>query len=315
MPKLIRVACASLIALVVMGITLTSTQASLLVYEGFSGYGTQSLSGLAVSANAVGLSGNYVTATANGISISSTGLTFGGGATTYAVSGGASTWALNGAGGVGVTLAMSTSSYVGTLYGSYLVNLGANPTTDAARAEVRFNASTTGVTGTSFYNSMAASTTLGQSAVKYNTAIITTPIAMVADTTYMVISKWTNVGGTGTGVGTMWVLSSAQYDTLMTAGHLTDSYLSTAVVGTDVTEMVTSVSDTANPTTLANGEAMQLIFGSGSALTTRTIDEIKFGSSLLDVAAVPEPNSMALLLGSSAVLILVAYRRRSQIAW
>ncbi len=315
MSKLARIVCRTAVVLAVMAITQTSTQASLLVYEGFSGYGTQSLSGLAVSANTVGLSGNYATATANGISISSAGLTFGSGATTYAVSGGASTWALNGAGGVGVTLAMSTTSYVGTLYGSYLVNLGANPTTDAARAEVRFNASTTGVTGTSFYNAMAASTTLGQSAVKYNTAIITTPTTMLADTTYMVISKWTNVGGTGTGVGTMWVLSSAQYDALMTAGHLTDSYLASAVVGTDVTEMVTSASDMASPTTLVNGEALQLIFGSGSALTTRTIDEIKFGSNLGDVTAVPEPSSMGLVLGASVVLLVVTRCRRSQIAW
>lgn len=315
MSKLIKVVCQTVIALAVAAVTQTSTQASLLVYEGFSGYGTQSLSGLAVSANTVGLSGSYATATANGISISATGLTFGSGATTYAVSGGASTWALNGAGGVGVTLAMSTTSYVGTLYGSYLVNLGANPTTDGARAEVRFNASTTGVTGTSFYNAMAASTTLGQSAVKYNTAIITTPTTMLADTTYMIISKWTNVGGTGTGVGTMWVLSSSQYDTLAAAGHLTDSYLTSAVVGTDVTEMVTSVSDMANTTTLVNGEAMQLIFGSGSALTTRTMDEIKFGSSLSDVTAVPEPSSLALLLGASMVLLVLMRRRQSQISW
>lgn len=307
MPKSLVMLCRSALTLAVIVGCLNSAQASLLIYEGFSGYSATTLSGQAVSGSTVGLSGSYATAAASGLTVTSSGLTFGSGATTYAVSGGAASWSVNGAGGAGATLSLS-SAYSGTLYGSYLINLGANPTSDGARAEVRMNASTGGATGTSFYNAQAAAITTGNSAVKYNAAIIETPSLLAANTTYMVISRWSNVGGTsGTGTGTVWFLSSAQYDALASAGNLTDAYLDSAVVGADIVQKVTSTTDVYG-VSLTSGQALQMIFQSASLNTVRMVDEIKFGSSLYDVSAVPEPTTMAMLMG--ATMLLVSARKR-----
>lgn len=304
----------SILAMTVVAVSVSHARANLLVYEGYSGYTAGNLTGQAVNANAVGLTGNYTAVAGANTTWVSTGLTFGSGASTYAVQGGAATWAANGAGGVAAAISLSPSPYVGTLYGSYLINLGSAPQGDSVRAEVRVNATAGGATGSAFFDAAVVDVNGPTfSSIRYSTATPTTSNVLAANTTYMVISRFMNVGSTTPGVyglSTMWVLSSAQYDALVAAGHLTDSFLNTAVVGTDVTEMVSASGDLASTANFSNGQYLQTLLASGSGLTTRTLDELKFGTSLLDVAAVPEPTITALLLGSVMVLV-AAMRRRS----
>jgi len=288
----------SAFALATSALIPTSAQANVLIYEGFSGYTVANLKGQTVTAT--GLTGTWTEAWEGPtpITYNSTGLTFGSGASTYAVTGGAANITAN-AYSPGYTAQMNTGTITGTIFGSYLVNWGGPPNGPFGGAGVY----------TRFYDGsnstlIASPQINGNMTIKYSGATTTTAtfLSNQPNTTYMAISKWTNIGNvdsTGTGDGVLWVLSAANYANVIAAG------LSEASLDLYNTQKLTASGSTF---TLGNANSFQFDISAGTSGYTRTIDEIKYGTTLTDVAAVPEPATWAMLaFGLTAVTVL---RRR-----
>lgn len=285
---------------------MADANASLLIYEGFNGYTTGTLAGQTVNGNAVGLSGTYVqSGTGQYTAVTSSGLTFGSGATTYATSGG-SLW--NPSGDLStLSIGLNIGTVSGTLYGSYLFKLGATyGPNGGTRMEVRFNTASNSGTAASYLNTAVVNNS-AKAALKYDASSAASTSAALSSTlsagvTYMAITKWTGVS-TGSGTGTLWILSSAQYDA--SGGLLTESFLnSNALVSLTTSGSGSSV--------LNNSDYLQFLPG-GSTVDDRAMDEIKFGTTLLDVTSVPEPQAMVLAVSGLCAMMLAFKRRRSSV--
>lgn len=301
MSKWIKRMCTSVLVLAVMVSISGSACASLLIYEGFNGYTSGALTGQAVNGNTIGLTGTYVEAVYSGITATTSGLTFGSGATTYAVSGGSIVNPTTNYAAVGIGL--NTGTISGTLYGSYLFQLGtAYGPSGGTRIETRFSTVSNSAT-TQAYLDSAVLNNGGKMSLKYDassTAVTSADITATLNggVTYMAISKWTGVS-TGSGTGALWILTSAQYDA--SGGILTESYLNSNA-------LLSMTASGSGSSVLNNSDFMQFLIG-GNA-DNRALDEIKYGTTLLDVTAVPEPSSMAMLLGAGAFLFVSVCRRR-----
>ena len=101
-------------------------------------------------------------------------------------------------------------------------------------------------------------------------------------TVYLVVAKWTNVGGTGGGTGTVWAFTEPQYGGWQAGGGAETSmtaYASFALTHTKTTQAVFT-------------NFVQFYAREGSMLATTgtlsaTYDEVRFGTSLRDVIAKP----------------------------
>lgn len=298
--------------------SIASSQASLLLYEGFN-YGVADGTTInGVGSTASGTQENWAVnnTIAGGGSASSvfktSGLSFGSNFTTTS---GAllMTTSYNGgqnnASAATVKLNVSTT---GTLWGSYLVNftsigLASN---GSFLAGIGSSATPADASAVNFKSAMIsnAAPTDRKLANGYDPAsTASTNFQFLTGTTYLFISKYTNVGtalsaGT-TGVGTTWALTLAQYETWLAGG---------ATEGTLNANSSIRVSDAA----VTSGT---FSFDQGGYLTLRadapdnngsqlvaTVDELRFGTALGDVYVVPEPSVALLGLGSG----LLAFRRR-----
>jgi hypothetical protein len=139
---------------------------------------------------------------------------------------------------------------------------------------------------------------------------------LLIDTTYMMIGRYTNVGtalsDTTTGVATMFALTADQWDSFV-AGGGDDAYLDNAIVGTGVGTISATATATVTSGTFsfANGDFVQtVVAASGSGTETFLFDNMLYGTTLADVAPIPEPSSYALLMGLSVGALLVTRRRR-----
>ncbi len=285
--------------------SMADATASLLVYEGFNGYTTGTLAGQTVNSNAIGLSGTYVqSGTGQYTAVTSSGLVFGSGATTYATSGG-SLW--NPSGDLStLSIGLNTGTVSETLYGSYLFKLGSTyGPNGGTRMEVRFNTASNSGTAASYLNAAVVNSSAKMS-LKYDASSAMSTSAALSSTlsagvTYMAITKWTGVSS-GSGTGTLWILTSAQYDA--SGGVITESFLnSNALISLTTSGSGSSV--------LNDSDYLQFLPG-GATVDDRALDEIKYGTTLLDVTSVPEPHAMALAVsGFCAMLIALKFRRLS----
>ncbi|MDR1284242.1 MAG: hypothetical protein LBK99_26000 [Opitutaceae bacterium] len=296
----------------------SSVQAGLLVYEGFDGYtpGT-GLEGSTPNENTVGLDTTRVyvdgaaterytdTVLADGLTFGSLGTS--GGALGFSNTGETS----NGVNVLGAYLSSDVSGYTGTLWNSYLVNLTIQGTGATAGMGIRIGASPS--ESTSRFNSWGDSRNGSNNtrvAVTYGSGTTGKDgtAGLELNTTYIIISRFTNagldLGVSVSGTATLWALTETQFADFLAAGGN-----ETALANVSVTAMVTENPVTSGKQTFTG--AISFV----SANDAGTIDELRWGSSLesvTPVVPVPEPATVALVLGMGAGLLGMACRLRHQ---
>ncbi|PTX96990.1 hypothetical protein DB345_07380 [Spartobacteria bacterium LR76] len=288
------------------------SQATLLVYEGFNYTTGSTLNTITPNASTVGL--NKTTAYAGNGAANYTvqsGLTFGSLTTTGgSITSSASVTAVGAA-------KLSLNTYVGTLWSSYLVSFSSISNTAVGSGALTRVANDTSNNGERF-NSYADSripsgsptTNLG---IAYNAAsnITVGTTSLSLDTTYILISKYTNVGlaiNAGTGTGTLYALSLSQFNSFISAGG-TESWLNSASIGTGVSDVTGRVSSTNNASStylFQSGAYAQFVNVNDGV----TFDELRYGSTLTDVVPVPEPGTLGLAaLGAGTAFL---FRRKNR---
>jgi hypothetical protein len=209
---------------------------------------------------------------------------------------------------------MSLSSYVGTLWSSYLVNFSSMSTAATGNGALTRVANDIANSGERFNSYADARISSGSSTtnlgISYNVAnnITVGSTSLSLNTTYIIISKYTDVGSlisAGTGTGTLYALSLSQFGSFISAGG-TEAYLNAATIGTGASNVTGRVSNT-NSTTgtylFQSGAYAEFVNVSDGA----TFDELRYGSTLTDVVPVPEPGTLALV--ATGVLGLFVSRR------
>lgn len=289
------------------------SQAALLVYEGFNYTTGSTLNTITPNASTVGL--NKTTAYAgNGVAnyTVQSGLAFG----PLTTSGGS----ISATGPTAVGAAkLSLNSYVGTLWSSYLVNFSSFSSVDRGDGALSRVSNDTSNNGERF-NSYADSRTPSGSptsnlGISYNAAsnITVGSTGLELNTTYILISRFTNVGSSipaGTGTGTLYALTLSQFNSFLSAGG-TESYLDSATIGTGASNVTGRVSNTNNnntPTTywFQSTNYAQFVNVNDSV----TFDELRYGSTLTDVVPVPEPQTLGLAALGIAVAFLSLRKNR-----
>ncbi|OJU98316.1 MAG: hypothetical protein BGO12_02680 [Verrucomicrobia bacterium 61-8] len=285
----------------------TSSQAALLVYEGFNYSAGLALNTITPNASTAGLDKTVAYAGNGAVNyVTGSGLTFGALTTSGgSISSAASVTAVGAA-------KLSLNTYVGTLWSSYLVSFSSISNTavgNGALTRVANDISNNGERFNSYADSRipsgSPSTNIG---IAYNAAsnITVGTTALSLDTTYILISKYTNVGSAvnaGTGTGTLYALSLSQFNSFLSAGGA-ESWLNSASIGTGASNVTGRVSSTnnANSTYLfqSGGYAQFVNVNDGV-----TFDELRYGSTLADVTPVPEPGTLGLAaLGVGTAFLL-----------
>ncbi len=204
---------------VLLAASFVPSQAALLVYEGFNYTTGSALNTITPNASTTGLD---KTTAYGGSGVANytvqSGLTFGSLTTT-----GGSISSAAGVTAVGA-VKLSLTSYVGTLWSSYLVNFSSVSNAavgNGALTRVSNDASNNGERFNSYADSRIPSgsptTNLG---IAYNAAsnITVGTTSLSLNTTYILISKYTNVGSainSGTGTGTLYALSLSQFNSFI----------------------------------------------------------------------------------------------------
>lgn len=294
--------------LVIAGLGLPSlSNASLLIYEGFDYAAGSTLSTIKPNASTVGFDQStlYAGTGAGNYTVQAASLSFGALQTT--------------GGAVSITTAttsvasgrLSLASYTGTLWSSYLVSLTAQGSGagDGALMRISSNTANTGERFNSFADSRSGSTNV---AIGYDATSSPTGNSLTLSTTYIIISKFTNVGtglsGGTPGQASTWALTEAQFGKFLLGGA-TESYLNTvSITGmeTGVSARGTDANVTASTYSLATGSFAALV----SVNDTGTFDELRFGTSLADVTPIPEPAATGLVAALGMAAGAVFFRRR-----
>lgn len=315
-----------LLAAVIAGFSSTpAAQATLLAYEGFTGYTAgQQLAGKTVGSSAYGVSGTVGgIGQSNDYYASSNGLTFG----SMPVSAGSGMYTDNAGVAAGLTYNYSGPSVTGTVYTSFLLNIASGITT-ASSSGLRINTSQNASGSTAFFQSYGdtSSSTVPGNAYGLNASQVnssapaTTAGSLSLNTTYLVVGIFTNTGTSlsagSPGLGTTYVMTLDQYNYFNSHGGITTSALAAATVGATGNNTVFSAvssSVTSGTYTLQTGGGIQFAIGNAQVSQTVYFDEMRVGTSLSDVVPVPEPSSVAMVLGGISFFVLrrISARRRA----
>lgn len=269
-----------------------SSMGSLLVYEGFNGY-SGNLSTATPNANTIGLNQStaYGGSGVANFTINGSSLAFG---SQFVTSGGSVT-TTSGTAVAAAALSLSVTPYVGTLYNSYLVNLTSRGalTGDGSLGRIASNNSNSNERFLSLADSRNNTTNVGAG---YDGTVAGSSVTLGLGTTYLMIARYNSVGSslaTNGGNGTVYALTLSQYESFVAAGR-TDSYLDSAGIGGTATEITARISDTSTTSgtySFATGSFAQFV----SVGNVTIFDEMRYGTTLLDVTPIPEPSSTALL--------------------
>jgi hypothetical protein len=285
-----------------LGVTLIGlagalpTQGALLVQEGFDSYEEGALDGQSVR-KAIGLTGSYY-ASESAIEYQSTGLTFG----PLAVSGGSIRSASATPAFAGVNL---DAEGQGTIYSAYLVNFDGKERSDASAVRLGINDNPGGSLETRYFNSNADGSDSGVPMTGYDTAPSAGDYYANFDEagTFLVLARFTNVGSElspeSPGVATMWILTEEQFAYFTANNLLTDAELDAAARGAGADNVRWRIENTVTTGFHSFTGALQLSLTSSGSSSTYTMDEIRFGTSLADVAPVAKPTTAAVPLRTS----------------
>lgn len=268
-----------------------------------------------VTTTGTGLTGNWAVAN-GGASASSayvaTGLTFG---DSFTTSGGALrlTAASNQTAFVGAALATPTTPVTGNLWSSYLVSFTTLVASANGSSTQRLNTAgaTSTAAGDTKFLSLADGPNTAQPAVDYagNTGLTSSNFTLTVNTTYLIVSKFTNVGtlvnSGNPGVASQWVFTQTQYENWLAGGAVE------AQLGSFASSSITQ-SHTVSGTNTFAGYAQFGNWAQGAGNTqTVVFDELRYGTTLADVmATIPEPAAFALLLGFGSLGCAALHRRR-----
>jgi hypothetical protein len=283
---------------------LLPAQGELLVYESFN-YGLSDDASIHnTTITATGLTGNY-SVNNSGSSVSNyrtSGLSFG--SNFFSASGGSlNQRAISG----GVTFSgatVNTSAVSGDLWGSYLFNYDESTGQDNTTGQVRLNTGATVGSTSDWFNVASDISGISQRPqISYDGSTTSSQsFSYTPNTTYLLVSKFTNVGATlfagNPGEASLWILSQTNYEDWTAAGGL-EADLSTYANGSAATSVTSG--------TYTFSDSLQYAFynGYGSARSSLFIDEIRYGTSLGDIVAIPEPSTFMMLTGGMFLLALV----------
>jgi hypothetical protein len=285
----------------------SAAQAGLLVYEPFQYDTHKTLTGLTPNSNTIGLDRSVGYAFSQGDERLAGGLTFG----SLAVAGGAElvtgykdrynpTYLAAELG--------STANCSGTLYGSYLFKISSSG--DGNLAALTVNDTNASDNNARFSAEADAKTAGNKPGVRYANSEVPSTVALAAAETYLVISKFTNVGSalsdSNVGYATLWTLKSDQFQGFLDNGRretwLDANSLSTA-----------TVSQNSGTWYFRQGNFIRMTCTYyGGDQEAATFDEIRYGTSLADVTPAPEPGALVLLAIAAGSFAALAWRRRNR---
>lgn len=286
----------------------STSRGSLLIYEGFNYTAGSTLSTITPNSSTIGFdqSTAYAGTGVGNYTVQASSLTFGSLQTT-----GGSVSFPTGTSVASGKLSLA-SSYTGTLWSSYLVTLSiqGGATLDGALMRISDSTGNAGERFNSFADSRSNSTNV---AVGYDATSAATGNSLTTFTTYILISKFTNVGTglttTTTGQSSIWALTEAQFGNFIQGGG-TEAYLNAATI-TGTAAGVTARGSDANVTS----STYSLTTGSFAALVSvndvGAFDELRFGTTLADVTPIPEPAALGIIAGSSVLAGSLLRRRRA----
>lgn len=292
-----------------------SSQAALLVYEPFDYNTGMTLNNVTPNGSTVGLSTTtaYSGNGAQNYTVQAAGLSFAG----LPTSGGSVSF------GTGTNVAagqfdLGASPYTGTLFASYLVTLSSRGGAAGNGAGVRVADNNT--TGGDRFNIQAdsrqeTSTEVGINYGASTGGVTHTGVALNLNTTYLIIARFTNVGqisDSNPGIASIYALTEAQFGNFLLGGA-SESYLDGATIGGGASGITARAHD--DPVT--TGSIYHFATGHYFALVSvgdaGRFDEVRYGSTLADVTAVPEPSSVLLALGGVAGLLVIQRRRAARV--
>lgn len=287
----------------------STSRGSLLIYEGFNYTAGSALGAITPNADTVGLdqSTAYAGVGVSNYTVQASSLTFG----SLQTMGGSVAFP------TGTSVASGklslASSYTGTLWSSYLVTLSTQSTgtsSDGALMRISDSTGNTGERFNSFADSRSSSTNV---AIGYDNVSLATGNSLVLSTTYILISKFTNVGvgltTTTTGQSSIWALTEAQFGNFISGGG-TEAYLNAATIGGTATGVSARGSDanvTSGTYSLATGNFAALV----SVGDIGAFDELRFGTTLADVTPIPEPAALGIIAGAAVLAGALLRRRRA----
>ncbi|WFB36870.1 PEP-CTERM sorting domain-containing protein [Kiritimatiellota bacterium B12222] len=284
-----------------MGCATLSLQADLLVYEGWNYALADATSMHTKAITATGMTGNYADITSGGsATFSTTGLSFG---TNYLPTTGGSLYQ-SATGSTSYTVLRgdinTTVSYPMTLWGSYLVQIDEFSTDGTVK--VRANYDDSGNSKARFISTVDATGSSQNTGVGYDSTGTASSGGLTEDVTYLALSSFTNVGGAGGGTATQYIFTLGEYDSWLSAGGGLEANLG-SYAGITATDSSGDIKSFANYVNFVLG-------GSGTGTESAFIDEVRYGTTLGDVIAIPEPSSFLLMLGGMSLIGFGAFRSR-----
>ncbi|MDF3129109.1 PEP-CTERM sorting domain-containing protein [Kiritimatiellaeota bacterium B1221] len=279
------------------GFVAASLQADLLIYEGWD-YALPDYTVISgTSITATGLTGNYSNDFSGGTARYRTaGLSFG---TNYLPTTGGSLYQSASGSGSYTVLRASTNfgGHTGNLWSSYLVQFEAFSTEGAQYIRARNGSDR------KFISAVDVTGADSLPGVGYDSGVTTTSDSgsLSAGTTYLALSSFTNVGNAGGGTAKQYIFTLSGYDAWLSAGASEAGLASHAIFYTE---------DTATNAEYLSNEINFVLGGSGTGTESAFIDEVRYGTTLSDVIAVPEPSSFLLMAGGMLLVTLGTLKSR-----
>jgi hypothetical protein len=296
---------------------ISSLHASILVDEGFNfGSTDTNLQGLS-GGGSIGVSAGGWTGT-NGSTSSAvsqylaSGLSMG---DMTVVGGMAQETITNSGQSAGAAIRLTTASnYTGTLYGSYLFNDQSIGSSAAAPSVTSLLINTNPSSGDSSspydlaskdYNATNGGVRLGTSPQSNN---LLTGTAITLNTTYLMAFQITGLGTTNQSI-TSWILNTNNFTTAEASGF------TTAALNANNLQTGFVTNTAANGFFSSNSYLKLFAYTGNTSSVVAGFDELKFSDTSLNEAilGVPEPSSIAYLLGGLGLLLAVHIRNKKQL--